>query len=307
MSWSIRVLWIALYAALPFLSACSPDLQAPVKHFELQAPKPYGYVIGDEIHHRIVVETRQHLSLSKHSIPPLGDLNRWLQLKDTKISVQSLSDGNKTEIDLTYQIFYAPLEVKMLKIPGFTLQFTQHGQVIEQRVPDWYFTISPLHELAIRKEGGQIYLRPNAAPDYLAEHPVLIRLSIYMTVVFLSGCYLAYLYGLLPGLKHRTLFKQANKQLMKLSEKDMGKALSIFHQALNARNRKPLFKNQLEDFYRLQPEFKPLAEEFNWFFTFSNFYFSAIGNMSPLTIYLNCKNCAPAAKKSRGKTLEFRF
>jgi mxaA protein len=270
-----RVQLLVLYAVLPSLFSCSPSLQEPVKHFDLQAPKPFGYVIGDEIHHRIVVETRRNLILSKESIPAAGAVNRWLQLKSAKVSVQTASDVDKTELDLTYQVFYSPLEVKMLKIPGFTLRFKQFGQTIEQPVPDWHFTLSPLHELVIRKEADRIYLRPDAVPDQLNVQPFLDRLQLSLFGVLLSALYLAWRHRLLPGQSRRSAFKQASREIAALSSQEIDKALGVIHHALNALNDKPLFKQDLPLLYQRKPQFEAVAPELDWFFNFSSLYFFA--------------------------------
>ncbi len=282
---------------------CSPELQEPIKHFELQAPKPYGYVIGDEIHQRILVETRQHLEIAKESIPAQGTLNRWLELKDVQISVKPADNGDLTSIDLTYQVFYAPLEVKMLKIPGFKLGFKQHGQTIEQAVPDWYFTLSPLHELAIQKEAGAIYIRSDAEPNLIDEFPALTKLYLSLAVFVLSGGYLAYLNGYIPAITRRRIFKQASKDLAKLSLNELSAALTIVHKALNSRHQKPLFKDQLAEFYREQPEFKNLSSEFDWFFNFSSHYFFSgrqyYSEHDFLKLKQFCQHCRKIERDSR--------
>jgi mxaA protein len=252
---------------------CSPSLQEPITRFEFQAPKPFGYVIGDEIHHRIIVETRSQLKLVTDSIPAKGQINRWLDLKQANIAIKKTESGGVTLIDLTYQVFYAPLEVKMLKIPGFTLKYLQNNQTIEQQVPAWHFTLSPLHELAVRKEDGQVYMRPDAQPGLIDNQQVLDKLYAALLVLIAASLYLAYLYGYLPGVAKRSIFKEASKQLAGLNQQEMETGLTIVHAALNTRYLKPLFQHKLNDFYREQPEFKAVAPQLDWFFSFSNQYF----------------------------------
>jgi mxaA protein len=273
---AIRVFVATMYSVvLPYLTACSPSPQQPVAHFELQAPKPFGYVIGDEIHHRIIVDTRKQLSLIKDSIPPVGAFNRWLQLKSATTAMQAQGDVDRVVIDLTYQVFYSPLEVKMLKIPSFTLRFKQYDQTVEQAVPEWHFTLSPLHELAVRKDEGQLYIRPDAESKLLSLSPYTERLGLSLMVLALMALYLAYRHGLLPWQRGQRVFKLANKELAKLTVTDIGTALNVFHHALNAFNQQPLFKPDLPEFYRRKPQFADIAAELDWFFNFSSLYFFA--------------------------------
>lgn len=293
---SLRVLLVVLYGVvLPYLSACSPSMQEPITHFELQAPKPFGYVIGDEIHHRIIVGARPGISLSKDSIPSVGALNRWLHLKAAKVSVRAEGDADKIVLELTYQVFYSPLEVKMLKIPGFTMRFQQYGKSIEQPVPEWHFTLSPLHELAIRKDEGQVYLRPDATPDIIKVQPVLMRAYLSLIALFLSVLYLVYRHGLLPWQRGRSVFNQASWELARLSINDFDKALTVIHHALNTTNDNPLFKQDLPTFYQRNPQFKTIAAELDWFFNFSSLYFFAnrhyVAEQDFIRLQQLCKRC----------------
>lgn len=264
---------IRFWLILLVMTGCSPNLQEPITRFELQAPKPYGYVIGDEIHHRIVVETRKQLDIIPGSIPATGERNRWLNLKDTKLTTQATDDGKRYLLELTYQVFYSPLEVKMLKIPAFTLYFQQNGNKIEQAVPAWYFTLSPLQELAIRKEEGKIYLRPDTQPSLLDTSSYKNGVAIALAIFAASGFYLAFCYGLFPWLKQRKHFKTACKKISGLTRHQLDQALTTIHQAINDTYNKPLFKHCLADFYSQQPEFKQLADQIDWFFAFSDRYF----------------------------------
>jgi mxaA protein len=293
--------WCCLTVFILALIGCSPSLQEPVKRFEFQAPKPFGYVIGDEIHHRIIVETRRQLKLVSNSIPAKGRINRWLNLNQVSIISTKSAEGETTIIDLTYQVFYAPLEVKMFKIPGFNVKYLQNEQVIEQAIPEWHFTLSPLHELAIRKENDQVYTRPDAQPGLISNQAELNGLYLGLSVLITGGFYLAFLYGNLPNLTRRRLFKRAYRELSRLTQKDATAALAIVHHALNSRNQKPLFRHQLNEFYQQQPEFKVIANQLDWFFSFSNHYFFSGGNYCTDSDFLKIRElCQLCRKIERG-------
>jgi mxaA protein len=295
------VTWGYLTVFVLAFIGCSPSLQEPIKRFEFQVPKPFGYVIGDEIQHRIIVETRQQLKLVGNSMPAKGQINRWLNLNQVNISSAKSAEGDTTIIDLTYQVFYAPLEVKMLKIPSFTLQYLQNEQAIEQAVPEWHFTLSPLHELAVRKENDQVYTRPDAQPGLISNQTELNGLYLSLLALVTGGCYLAFRYGNLPNLTRRNLFKRAYRELSKLTAKDAAAALAIVHSALNSRNQKPLFRHQLNEFYQQQPEFKVIANQLDWFFSFSNHYFFSGGNYCTDSDFLKIRElCHLCRKIERG-------
>jgi len=254
---------------LLLLGGCSQAFLPPISRFEFQTPRPYGYLIGDEIRHRIVIETRQDMRLEPDSVPGQGTVNRWLHLN--RVTVESDRDSGNTAIDLEYQVFYAPNEVKMLSIPGFSLRFSQAGKSVEQPVPAWHFTLSPLQELAIRKdENGRAYMRPDVLPSALTADRQWLGFYAALSLSFASGGYLAYLYGYFPAWPRRRIFKRAAAELSALSVADMERALAVMHRALNALNRQPLYKHRLPEFYRTHPEYALAAAQFDWFFDFSN-------------------------------------
>ncbi|WP_198245673.1 nonribosomal peptide synthetase MxaA [methane-oxidizing endosymbiont of Gigantopelta aegis] len=265
----VFVLIIVLLSA----AACSQSINEPITFFQVQTPRPFGYVIGDEIKQRILIETRPGLVLQRSSLPARGAVNRWLDLKRIDIDKTTTGTGVRYRIDLTYQLFYAPLEVKMLELPSFTLQFKQFGHVIEKKVPGWHFTAAPLRELAVRKEDGKEYMRPDAPAPLLDSRSLRNRLIISLAIVLGALFYLAWLYGRLRFLPQYRVFKVPCQQLARYSAGDLTRMLNIMHGALNQLNGKPLFQHQLADFYQRFPHYQSLDDELNWFFDYSNQHF----------------------------------
>jgi len=287
----VKTVWTCLLLSL-CLFGCTDAPNAPVSDFEFLTPRPFGYVNGDEIRHRIIFETRNGVQLQRGGLPKHGAINRWLNLNSLTINEQKISGGFHYEIDLVYQAFYAPLEVKMLTIPSFDLTLAQGGNTAAQAVPAWHFTLSPLRELSIRKDGAGEYLRPDAPPPLLNNDGVLRGLLAAVAVTLSGAVCLAYLYGCLPGLPKRRIFKQASKKLARCSERQIDEALSALHQALNAVNGAPLFRHQLVDFYRRCPQFQTAGAQLEWFFNTSNQHFFA-GAGTPADTVARCRTlCA---------------
>jgi len=216
----------------------------------------------------------------------------------TQINVEQ--QGEQTVINLRYQVFYAPLEVKMLTLPGFTLQFAQGDNTLSKAVPDWSFTIAPLRELAVRKSEQHEYMRPDVQPPLLSDASARIGLWSSVFSSLLLGVYLAYCYGYFPQSRRR-LFKQALKQLSRLGEGDMAQALAVVHHALNQLNRQPLFQHQLDDFYRRQPEYRSIKKSLEWFFDASYRYFFTDNKQSTPQDFAKLRElCEQCRKIERG-------
>jgi mxaA protein len=265
------LLWLLVLA----LGGCSSRIDEAVSHFSVQTPRPFGYVIGDEIGQRIEVEVRRGFSLQYSSLPAKGRVNRWLDLKNVKVKQTDGDHGVRYQIVLRYQIFYAPLEVKMLSLPEFQLQFRQGVNQVEQTVPAWPFTVAPIRELAIRKEDGKQYMRPDAPAPFIETGAQRLRLFMCLMVATLAALYLAFLHGVFARFPQRRIFKQALLQLARIDDDHPQALFKVVHGALNELNQAPLFKHQLEPFYRRHPRFKALHSELEWFFDASNrFHFA---------------------------------
>lgn len=273
--WGAIVRWMragALGLSAGLLAACSAAPIRPVSAWRVETPRPFGYQIGDTIPMRITVQTRSGVVLHADSLPKPGPMNRWLHLRQAEVEPLG---GDEYRVNLEYQVFYAPLEVKALTIPGFPLRFSQHGQSLEERVPDWQFTVAPIRELIARQDEAGEYLRPDQPPAPISDAEVLRNLLVAALVALALGLRLALQYGYLPGLPQRSLFKRAGRQLRGLRAEQMAAALTIMHGALNRLHGGPLFGHRLVDFLGAHPQYRPLQGELSWFFDYSNRFFFA--------------------------------
>jgi mxaA protein len=294
----MRALLTAMLLSLTLLG-CS-DKQA-VSDVELLTPRPFGYVIGDEIRHRLLLETRNGVKLQAGSLPRQGTLNRWLNLNQITVKESRAGSGFRYTIDLAYQVFYAPNEVKMLTIPGFNLTLGQGDKTAGQAVPAWNFTLSPLRELAVRKDDGGEYKRPDAMPPLLPTDGPMLGLTAAGLAFLFSAAGLAFLYGYLPGMPRRSIFNRAGGKLARLSSQELEQGLTVFHNALNALNRQPLFKHKLAGFYRQHPQYRSVAEQLEWFFNCSNgYFFAGVAESGPEALDKLRKLCADCREIERG-------
>ena len=73
-----------------FLLSCSDLATNAITDFEHLTPRPFGYVMGDEIEHRIIIETRDGVKLNKAALPTQGIINRWLNLNQIQVNESPL-------------------------------------------------------------------------------------------------------------------------------------------------------------------------------------------------------------------------
>jgi len=257
--------------------------QAPIERFEILTPRPFGYLIGDLIYHEIQLEVRKPYALQKSSVPSAGNLNYWLELRRVALEETERQTINRYRILLTYQTFYAPVEVKALSIPAFQLLVNGSDQSLSLPVPAWEFTMSALRELEIRIEGGREYMRPDAKPRPLDVHAQKSRLLVFTAASAATLLYTLWRYGQWPG-RRRKPFARAARELRDLGRKPGDRigyqqALRRVHHAFNQSAGAPVFAHDLERFLREHPTFLPLKAEITVFFDCSQRIFFAAGDL----------------------------
>lgn len=267
-----KVLTTAVLCLL--LASCGGKPDAVVD-FKFLTPRPFGYVIGDEIHHRIELHAKAGAEIAPGSLPVQGMLNRWLNLNRVEVQRQTAGAGRDYQIDLYYQAFYAPQEVKMLTIPGFELTLAVGKLQFNQTVPPWHFTLSPLHELAVRKDDGGEYIRPDALPPAIEAPAAAQMLPLAIAVLLASAAGLAVLNGKLAVFPRKLIFKTAYQRLCRAEAYEFAVSLDIFHQALNRLHQKPLFRAGLADFFQRFPAYRGQEAHIMWFFDCSDACFFA--------------------------------
>jgi mxaA protein len=191
----------------------------------------------------------------------------------------------------------------MLTLPGFEMAFSMGSKSVGQTVPPWHFTVSPLRELAVRKDAGGEYMRPDAQAEAINADSTVTGFALSLSIALLSAARLASLYGFWPFFRRRNIFKQALRKLDALSADDMDQVLTTMHQALNSLNGQPVFKHRLDIFYRKYPNYRQLGRELNWFFEYSSRYFfigtENSGNVNLEKIKKLCQNCREIERGSR--------
>ncbi|MGH8550730.1 MAG: nonribosomal peptide synthetase MxaA [Methylococcales bacterium] len=247
---------------------------------ELQAPRPFGFVIGDLIHHRIHIEVDSASPLKPDSVPPVGPINYWLELRDAEIKQTQTKGKTLYTIDLNYQTFYAPREVETLAIPGFRLSFEGSGKT-EAVVQPWHFSMSVIRELSVLSGDGGNYMRPDDPPDLFDTTGPVSRLLILTAVLVLSVGLFAYYFGYLPFSRRGRIFNEALGDLERPAigsdERERLKAtLATVHNAFNQVYGRPLFYDGLEDFFTEHPGYRQVEPGMADFFKASiALFFSA--------------------------------
>jgi len=244
-------------------------------------PRAYGYHVGDLVTRQVTVQVPAGLTLDDTSLPRPGARGKALELQSVLRQSEAEAGGTRHTLQLTYQVFLSPPEVRTLEIAPFVLRFTGQPRDQELRVDAWPVTVSPLMPVEASSRRGLGELRPDLPPPLIDTRPTQHRLVAGAVLLALLLAYLAHVYLALPWwAARRRPFAQAWQQLRGLSTGDptaSRAALQRVHAALNQTAGEVVFEHGIDRFVAAQPRFAGLRAELALFFQQSRHEFFAEG------------------------------
>jgi len=243
-------------------------------------PRAFGYTVGDVVTRRIALQVPSGLRLDEASLPRAGSRGRALELQH--VALRKSLTGVPEELQLDYQVFLAPRELRVLEMPALVLRFDGSPREQQLRIDAWPLTVGPLTPVDPSPREGLGELRPDLAPPMLDTAAVRTRLAAEAVVIVLLLAYLAQVYLVLPwSARRRRPFGRAWTVLQALPDApdaaQRRAAYQQLHAALNALAGEVLFEPGLARFVARQPRFAPLQNELAGFFAQSRAEFFGSG------------------------------
>ena len=177
---------------------------AQVRSVHVQAPRPFGYFIGDVIRLEVDIAVDAPFTIVSGSLPKPRSVNYWLDLRSVAVDDHGARANERSyRIALEYQTFYAPLEPRALTIPGFTVMISDGSARIEAEVPAWSFLMSPLREIRPQPSRPAALLRADVTPPPVsAAKAVAVAIGCGVATPALFGA-VAYYYAWWPFSRSR--------------------------------------------------------------------------------------------------------
>lgn len=259
-----------LLAAMVGASPCS---QAAVKELNRTTPRPFGYVIGDIIEHRISLVLDHGFELDPASIPEPGRASRLLALNEVELESEVRGGEPRHSIRLRYQIVNAPPSVTGAGTPHLSLRVLGPEGDLPVVIPAWGFTVGPIVTPEERSPGRLPNLRPALPPPHFPTDVHTAR------VVALGALALALLVPIVRdrlagrgGARAARHFDRAYRRLRRRangspSPRGPAEALIEVHAAFNATAGRAVFEHDLARFFVEHPRFEPLRASIEAFFT----------------------------------------
>lgn len=241
-------------------------------------PRAFGYTVGDTVSRRIELAVPAGLTLDQGSLPRAGARGRALELQ--RVVLHKSFSGALEALQLDYQLFIAPSEVRVLEMPSIELRFDGLPRPQTLRIDAWPVTVAPLAPIESPTREGLGELRPDREPPRVDTRAAGTRLALEAGGVLLLLGYLANVYLVLPwSAQRRRPFGRAWKQLGALpAQPDAAQRRAAFeqvHAALNETGGEVLFERGLDRFIASHPRFASLRDELVRFFVVSRSEFFA--------------------------------
>ena len=275
-------------AAAP-LSA--PALRGGPAPLVLQAstrePRAYGYQVGDTLQRQVLIQVPAGLVLDAASLPLAGARGQAIELRALRLQSQAVPGGQRQVLQLDYQVFLAPKEVRTLEIAPITLRYTGPPRDQALRIDAWPVTVAPLLPLAVSPRQGLGDLQPDIAPPRVDASALQQRLAVWAGAALLLAGWLVWARLGWPWWQRRHLpFGQAWARLRQLpdvpDDAQARAACQRLHRALDDSAGQVLFEAGLAGWLARQPAFAPLQADLAQFLALSQQLFFAPGAATPL-------------------------
>ena len=259
-------------ALLVAAAGVSPLAGAAVEKLEMATPRPFGYVIGDTIEHRVSLVLDPGFELDPDSIPEPGRTSRWLALNESVLESDARNGTTRHAIRLRYQIVNAAQSVIGAGTPALSLRILGPEGDLPVVIPSWGFIFGPIVTHEDRIAGRPPDLRPALPPPPFETdlHTVrVVGLGLLALVLIglivrerLAGRFAA------PSGRH---FDRAWRRLRRRSRDSnpssaFTEALVEVHAAFNATAGRAVFQHDLARFFVEHPRFEPVRTPIEAFF-----------------------------------------
>ncbi|KQU77202.1 MULTISPECIES: hypothetical protein [unclassified Rhizobacter] len=258
-------------AALALIACCGPAPAAGTLRAGTVEPRAFGYHVGDLVERQLVVHIPDGFALDPASLPRPGARGKAIELQQVSQRRDAEPGGTRLTLQLRYQVFLAPTDVRTLEIAPLSLGFHGDGREQSLRVDAWPVTVSPLVPLEVSPRDGLGELRPDLPPPPIDTRPAQRRLVAYGVVLLACLGWLAQVYLALPWWsRRRRPFASAWRQLDDLPADspaaDRRAAFQRVHEALNRTAGEVVFAHGVDRFVAAQPRYAGLRDELLMFF-----------------------------------------
>jgi mxaA protein len=134
----------------------------PGPHAIVQQPRPFGYVVGDVLTQRVLLQVEER-GFEPAALPEAGRLGVWLERRTPRI--ESSPDGRRW-LAVDYQVINAPQALTTVSLPAWELRSRSGATAL--KIGAWPISVSALTPPQVFAQGGLEELRPDRPAPIVA-------------------------------------------------------------------------------------------------------------------------------------------
>jgi mxaA protein len=237
----------------------------------VQQPRPFGYVLGDTLAQRILLQSAGH-NFDPVALPPAERAGLWFARRSSRIELAE--DGHRW-LAMDYQLINAPQTLMTVNLPSVTLKSKAGSSLLT--VSEWPISIAPLTPRAAFAKGGLQELRPDRPAPRLPTRALRGQLEIW------SGAFALTVVSWLVWWSVRSLRTTANQpfaralRAIRRSGDDNEAAWLALHRAFDTTAGRALQLSTLPALFRQAPHFEPQRAAIEQFYAQSSLRFFGAG------------------------------
>jgi mxaA protein len=145
----------------------------------VEQPRPFGYVVGDLIQQRVLLQAGTH-PVDPTSLPRPGRVGVWL---DRRVPSISRDAQGRRWLVVDYQLINAPQGLTTVNLPAWELG-TKSGQTLS--VARWPISVGPLTGRTVIAQGGLQALRADRPAPIVPTEPIARQIEIWTGALALT-------------------------------------------------------------------------------------------------------------------------
>ena len=264
---------LGLLATLAFVSSvAAPTAMPAATPAVVQQPRPFGYVLGDTLTQRVLLQASGH-NFDPAQLPPAERAGLWLARRSSRIDV---TEDRHRWLVLDYQLINAPQVLMTVNLPSVTLKPKTGNEILT--VPEWPISIAPLTPRTAFAKGGLQELRPDHPAPMLPTDALRRQLEMSSGVLALSvGAWLTW--WLVRSIRAAATqpFARAMREIRRNGDNDDPGAWLALHRAFDKTAQRTLQLSTLPAFFEQAPHFETQRTAIEHFYAESYQRFFGVG------------------------------
>jgi mxaA protein len=152
----------------------APAAQKPPPNAVVAQSRSFGYVLGDVVTQRVLLEDKGH-AFTPAVLPQPGPMGIWLERRSARVETD---ERGRKWLAVEYQIMNSPRALTVVAVPAWTLASKSDGEPL--RIGEWPISVAPLTPPQPFSNAGLGTLRPDRAAPLVDVAPMQRWLAIWI-------------------------------------------------------------------------------------------------------------------------------